>query len=186
MGPHSSASSSSSAPSFSLSSSSSSSSSADGTAETESAAAAARAKALVAVQERLQTGGLLLYGGAFLIDGGSTYWIDHTDPDGENPHDETIFGWYELAYALAQTAGLLLMGVANGDADLHMRRRPILAATVAVVVVAYSGLQAVGEGTDRLDLVSVWVRECGCVWVCVWVRAWGEWERVGACVGVCG
>ena len=62
-----------------------------GTVEAETAAAAAaRAKALVVVQERLLTGGVLLYCGGFLIDGGSHYWLDHADPYRDNPHDLSL------------------------------------------------------------------------------------------------
>ena len=127
-----------------------------GTAEAETAAAA-RAKALVVAQARLQTAGLLLYCAGFLIDGGSGYWYyDHSN---HTTHDLAIVGGYFIAYALAQTAGLLCMGLANVDVDLHMRQRPVLALVVAVVIVAYAGLQAFESGTDRADLVSAVVRE---------------------------
>ena len=59
-----------------------------------------------------------------------------------------------FAYALAQTAGLMCMASSTVDINLHLRRRWALAAFVAVVIVLYSGLQALQGGTDEVELVS--------------------------------
>ena len=76
------------------------------------------------------------------------------DPDNKNSHDQSIYGWLYLAYAVLQTAGLLLISVANVDGDLHVRQSPKLAVGVAIVVIVYSCLEVLEYGVGSKDLVS--------------------------------
>ena len=124
-----------------------------GRGDGEEGAAVAEAKALVARQRLLFEAGVVLYVGGFLIDGGSQYWLYHGNR-AASARDQRIYGGWIAAYAVAQTGGLLLIGFANVDADVHLQRRPTLAAGVAVAIVAYSCFNFLADGTDKTDLVS--------------------------------
>ena len=130
------------------------SASADGDGGDESGSASARAEAQVAWQQAQYSAGLVLLSGAFVIQGGDQYWLHHADPDGRfTPHALKIFGRWFVAYAVAQTTGLMLMATSTADANLHMREHRTLAAFVAAVVVVYSVLEAMAFGTGTVALV---------------------------------
>ena len=78
------------------------------------------------------------------------------------PHcvNQAVNGWCETVYALVQTTGLMCMVYASVDANLHVRRRPVLAATVALAIVAFAVLEALADGLSEDDLVSEESRRC--------------------------
>ena len=63
--------------------------------------------------------------------------------------DEAIEGGYHIAYALAQTAGLMCMGVANGDADLRMRRCHLAPLYARPIKAPEEGLNTALTATQR-------------------------------------
>ena len=134
------------------------SASSDGDGGDESGSRSARAEAQVAWQRTQYTAGLVLLSGAFMIEGGENYWINHVDPIYDNRHDLKVYGGLYVAYAILQTVGLMLMATSTADANLHVRQNQVLAAFVAVAIVVYSGLESVKEGTDTVHLVS---GDCG-------------------------
>ena len=109
--------------------------------------------ALVGGQAKPYSAGVLLYCAGFIINGASDYCYFRKQLSLQ------AYQWYFFVFALLQTAGLMCMASANVDANLHMRRRPMLAAFVAVVIVQYCGLNALSFGTDKLHLVR------GCLFI---------------------
>ena len=123
------------------------SASSDGDGGDESGSASARAEAQVAWQQRQYSAGLVLLSGGFVLNFADEIVSESTyESQGNN-------GLY-VAYAIAQTVGLMLMATSTADANLHVRQNRVLAGFVAVPIVVYSALNGMQYGTGAVDLVS--------------------------------
>jgi hypothetical protein len=99
-------------------------------------------------QQRLFEGGIALNGAGNIVQGVSVYWVNHGFESAFSPYrnpSETAariltFSWLNSLWVALQAIGLLVLGVANLDANLYLRRRPAGAAIYAVSVILCNAL----------------------------------------------